>query len=558
MRRRALLPLLLLAALLTGCAAIPTSGPIGSGDVVPVEPGSAIPLANDPEIDATPEQIVSGFLSAGAPGLADEFTVARKFLTLTASREWDPRAGVVVYQGGGPEIELREDGSVRATMPVAATVDAGGRYAEAVPGSDKEVVFELLRDGGGQWRISGLEDGIVMSAPTFDALYRRTAIYFASLDRQHLVPDVRWFPTRNIATSAVSQLLAGPSPWLRDAVVSGAPEGTRLSTNAVTIADRVATVDLTADVRQATPEDRNLFQAQLSAVLGRLPGTLVTGVEVLVGGVEWTPTDVPALVRDPEPTEGPYVLSGDRLAVVEGGEVVPLADAAPLTGLDPRRPAVGVDGQVRVVLDGPGRLLQLPPGAAPPVVLATGTSLVAPSVDRHGWVWTGEERSAGVLLAIRSGEPTQVAAEWLDGRVVRSLRVSRDGARVAVISVGPDQAVTVDVLGVVRDQDGTPQLLGNPVRVGAVLESATEVAWVDEGMLAVLGTSGDLSVPAMHLVPVGGPTEALALVDQTVDIAAGRGERALYLAVADGVLYSRQDMSWFRVAQDVRDPVFPG
>lgn len=557
MRRRPVL-LLLLVALLTGCMAIPTSGPIGTGEDVPVEEGSAIPLANEPEPDAGPEQIVSGFLSAGAPGLSDEFTVAREFLTLGAARDWDPRQRVVVYDGGGPEITRRDDGTVRVSVPVTATVDDGGRYSEAVPGSDVELVFELQRDGAGQWRISALEDGILMSAPTFETLYRRTALYFASQDREELVPDVRWFPTRNIATVAVAQLLAGPSAWLRDAVVTGAPEGTRLATNAVTITDRAATVDLTPDVRQADAADRGLLLAQLEAVLSRLPGTLVTEVEVLVSGVAWAEPEVPELDRDPQPASGPWVLAGDRLAVVDRGEVVPAEDTAPLTGLDARSPALSLDEQTRVVLDGTTRLLRLPTDGSAPVVLLTGDDLVAPSVDRHGWVWSGERDAQGTVTAVRGDVVVPVAVEWLEGRRVHSLRIARDGTRAVLVSEGADQQVTVDVLGVTRDDDGAPQRLGRPLRIGAVLRDASEAAWVDEGTVAVLGTSRDLSVPAMHLVPLGGPSQPLSIVDGTVGIAAGRGDRSLYLAVDDGVLYTRQNMSWFRVAEDVRDPVFPG
>ena len=97
-----------------------------------------------------------------------------------------------------------------------------------------------------------------------------------------------------------------------------------------------------------------------------------------------------------------------------------------------------------------------------------------------------------------------------------------------------------------------------PLSIGASLTDATEVAWVDEVTVAVLGLSGSLSVPTMHLVPIGGPTQPLTLMEGTAGIAAGRGERALYLVDQDGVLLSRASNSWVTVATDVRDPVFPG
>ncbi|WP_149202598.1 LpqB family beta-propeller domain-containing protein [Actinotalea subterranea] len=558
--------LLAVAAGLAGCVGIPTSGPIGTGDAPVDEPGRPVPLADDPVLDAEPQAIVSGFLNAGSAGLADDFATARKYLTFGASDSWDPRARVLVYpeQSRGPQLEERDDGSILVTVPVQSVVDSAGRYAEAVPGArPEEIVFELMVDGAGQWRISGLDDGVVMNASNFDSLYRRAPVYFASKDGTHLVPDLRWFATTKTATLAAAALLEGPSPWLRDAVTSGAPEGVRLSTDAVPVSETgVALVDLAADAALADQGSRNLLQAQLEATLEGLPGTAISAVEVTVGGVPWEATQVPELLLDVVPASGPYVLQDERLAVVVEGEVVPVEDAWPLTGLSPSSPAVSPDESLRVVLAGLSRLLLLP-ASAEPVTLLTGTRLVPPSIDRFGWVWTGETISHGTLTAVAADrEVLTVAADWLEGRAVRSVRVSRDGTRVAVVSAGASpEDVVIDVAGVVRDEEGRPQSLGGteePLRVGAALTDATELAWVDEVTLAVLGTSGGMSNPTMHLVPVGGPTRALATVEGTVGIAAGRGERALYLVDAEHALLSKQGTSWKTVATDVRDPVFPG
>ena len=150
-----------------------------------------------------------------------------------------------------------------------------------------------------------------------------------------------------------------------------------------------------------------------------------------------------------------------------------------------------------------------------------------------------------------------MAAPWLDGRTVRSLRVSREGTRIAVVSAGAD-GVTVDVAGVVRDASGTPQRLTDHLRVGARLVTATEVAWVDESTLAVLGTSGTMTGPTVHLVPTGGLTRALPAIEGAVSVTAGRGERAVYVATADGGLHTLRGTSWASVATGVHSPAFPG
>jgi hypothetical protein len=118
--------------------------------------------------------------------------------------------------------------------------------------------------------------------------------------------------------------------------------------------------------------------------------------------------------------------------------------------------------------------------------------------------------------------------------------------------------VTLDVAGIVRDDSGTPQRIGDRLRVGARLTSATQVVWVDEATLAVLGASGTMTSPTMHLVPVTGRTQALPTLEGATSIAAGKGERALYLGGADGVLHNLQGTTWVTVATNVTDPAFAG
>ncbi|MBC7291596.1 MAG: GerMN domain-containing protein, partial [Actinotalea sp.] len=385
-------------AALAGCATIPTSGPIGTGEVVVRQPGAPVPLAIEPEPNASPEQIVGGFLRAVDAGIFDEFATARQFLAFQASSGWDPRARAVVYQGGGPDIVRQEDGTVLVTVPVASTIDSGGRLTEAPPSTRAEVAFELEQDGGGQWRISALEDGVLLSSPTFEQFFRRTPVYFATTDLEYLVPDVRWFATRNQATAAVEALLAGPSPWLRDAVRTGVPEGARLSTTAVTVDRGVAQVDLSVEARLASASERALLQAQLDATLMRQQGVLVNDVKMLIAGAPVDHPSVPELTVNPVPGPGPYVLVDGVLGLLERGEVVPVPGLAPF-GPEAAGPALQPgDGLVAVRL-GSTRVAVVPDDGSAPVPVLEGAGLVDPSVDRFGWIWTAERRSAGILRA---------------------------------------------------------------------------------------------------------------------------------------------------------------
>jgi hypothetical protein len=564
MRRRLWALALVAVVALSGCAEIPTSGPIHTGDVALNDPGQPIPLAMEPQQDASPEAIVYGFLAASQAGLNDQFVGARKFLTYSAAASWVPTTRLLVYPSTTqPDVEAQPDGTVVVRVPVQGSLDDTGVYTEASAGSREELAMELTQNTDGQWRISSLDDVVVMSSSDFSAYYRQVALYFATIDRHYLVPDVRWFPANGAPSYAARALLAGPAPWLRDAVVSGAPEGTRLGASGVDIsADQTATVDLTAAAASADAADRSLLIAQLTETLERA-GTTVSSVVVTAGeGKPWQST-VEAPERDPQPDTGPYVIADGRLQVLADGQLTPVEGSSELTD-GTHDPAISMDGSIRVALVGSGTLVRLPNDGSAPVELYRGTALLPPSIDRYGWIWTAEANGPGLIAVSPEGEVMEVTGDVLAGTPagspVLSLSVARDGSRIALVHEGGDQRPAIDVATILRDTTGTgrPQRLGSSFQVGFSMTDASQVEWMDESTLAVLGLSGSLVAPTVHLVPVGGQTSALPLVDGTVSIAAGRGDRALYLVDADGTLLWRQGAAWTDVAVDVRDPVFPG
>lgn len=551
---------------LTGCVGIPTSGPVEEGEVVLPEQDDAIPIPTGPREDATPEEIVKGFLAASAAGVYDDYQTAREFLSGGARTDWDPWASTTVYGTADPVVRVDEPDAVAlVTVEPVATVDDAGRYTESATGTDVLPLSFSLAQSAGEWRISELPDGVLMSYTSLESSHREVGVYFASLDGQVLVPEMRWFQRSKIVEQATRALIEGPSPWLRDGVRTGVPAGVSPPLAGITIdGANVLTLNLTSDIA-GTPsvEDRDLLQEQLTATLA---GTqkVISGITVTLNGRPWAPTsDVPQLEVNPTPTSGPFVLVDDAdgvstLTEVLNGKLVPVADAAPLTGLRAESPAVSLDGSIRVVLDGRRRLMLIPPDSGEPTPLVEGTALLPPSVDRYGWTWTAEELPATGLTAVSaSGEVLDVAADWLAGREVRSLRVSRDGVRVAVAYQSPEGPSVIEVAAIVRDGDGRPQSLGAERQVvGASLVAVDEISWLDEGTLAVLGMGAGVEAPTAYEVPLGGRTSSKPLQPGAVDIAA-TPER-IYLADVDGVLRRSQASTWTPVVTGVRDPAFPG
>jgi len=144
--------------LLSGCASIPSNGETG---VISVEDqAQRVQSEVEPEgpvEGADPNSIVRGFLAAGA-GHADDFAVARSFLTEDFSQDWEPESSVVVMPGGADfdtiTSEVSSDQqSISMSLPVDATLDSQRVYREERDDTEVDRDF-TLRQVNGEWRIS--------------------------------------------------------------------------------------------------------------------------------------------------------------------------------------------------------------------------------------------------------------------------------------------------------------------------------------------------------------------------------------------------------------------
>ncbi len=548
----------LLVTALPACATLPDSGPVQQGDPDVTEPGSIALLARLPGPDDSPSQIVDGFLRASAAGLTDDFTIAREFLAGSIRSSWDPLAQVSVYSGQPTlSVESGSDG-VGVSATVSATLDKDGRFTEALPGASVQVQFGLVLDGQGRWRIRAASDGVLLSEPIFRSLFQQVPLYFVSPDGEALVSETRFFPRRTVETAAVSSILAGPSPWLEEGAASRFPPGTRLLVDTVTVRDGVAQVGLSAEAREASPADRGLMLAQLNETLNGLPR--VQSVAVSAAGI---PFDMSAarrdLVVDPSVGTSPVVLADGFVRTVEGNDVVPWGDTGSVAEVNPSSPAVPYGDGLPVVLAGGSSVVTVPDEGQEPTTLLTGSApLSAPSFDRLGWAWVSPVTNIGRVNAVRlDGTRTVVGADWLAGREVRSLRVARDGARVLVLSL-EGTAVVFEVAAVVRDAAGAPVSLGRPLRIGQRINRATTAVWVDQQTVAALGRLNDGTDDTVVVAVVGGPTSSLPAVDGAAGLAAGKGDRLLFVSTGAGELFTRNGLGWTPVVRGVRDPTFPG
>lgn len=590
--RRAVLTWLL-AWLLTACASIPTAGPVTQGREVN-EPRLRY-FATGPGAGDEPEEIVAGFLRAAAAA-EDNHAVARSFLAGDRRQDWRPNGRVLVHAVGdavrvrtspmpatddSPGQDSASAVQVDLSVELAAVLDDAGRYQGAAPAETVELQL-TLEQVQGQWRITALEDGLLLPAADFARFYEPIALYYSDPARSVLVPDVRWFSERDLATAtaATEALLAGPSTWLADAVITGAPAGTRLALDSVRVNDRMASVELSNQALLAGPADRQLLRVQLQQTLQQVDDVDV--VRVTVEGVDYAPSDRSApggrlqLARNPGVPSSPVLLESDRLVRLRGTRIEPVEQVPAFSGRQPSSPALALDeSRYALLVDEGSRLLsgRLDQSSAEPVQLLAGVDLTPPSIDRAGWVWSTPAAGTGVVTAahppatppeIDGGEPrlrvAEVQAPGLAGRRIRSLRISRDGARALVVSSGDGQE-RLEVAGVVRDSAGRPSRLTELLPLAPGMTDMTSAAWVDESTVVVLGRRQGGAVRPF-VVTVVGPATATAEVDGASTVTAANGVRAIYVGTSDGRLIARSGGGWVEVATDVEgpllDPAYPG
>lgn len=518
-----LLALLLACATLAGCASVPDSSPVQvlrrvtDGDTAILPPG--------PVDGANPLDLVRGFVNASGSS-ADGHGAARRFLAPEA--DWDDAAGITVMDGLFNTVyseDLPAAGVDVTSVRVRGTGIGrlGGDGAFAPDRFPVEIDLDLARSDG-QWRISALPDGVVVTLSDFRINYRTVRVHFVDPARGTVVGDLRHLPgvpARAQAARAMDMLLAGPSAALRGAAVTRLPVGTRLRSNVAESPDGALIVDLT-EVGELDQESRRLIAAQVVFTLAEVN---VGRVRLLVDGVPLLP-DQPDLTRDSDLTRDDGVdLAGDRAS---GSDVAALAatDGAVLRAGGPelgaRLPGPVGDGTFNVesaAINPAGDRLALVTQAEDQRTLQVGSGtgggfaavgVTAATMTRPCWgpggteVWTALDGASVARVGVVDGVPTRLsdvdAAELTALGPVQELRLSADGLRVAAVVGG-----VLHVAAVARRLDGEV-VLRNVLRLRpADLGEVVGVDWAGTDRLVVIGRRGDRPV---SLVAVDGLTVA--------------------------------------------------
>jgi hypothetical protein len=534
---------------LTGCAALPVAGPVRIGpDLTPnIDNESFYYSPSGPIEGASKAEILSGFLAAGT-GPQNDYAVAREYLSESIRASWNPNLEVLV-QRQSPQVTIGDDDTAQLQVDVIAQIDADGRYETRASGTTRILDYKFIREGG-QWRLSSAPDATVLIKPVFEVVFRDYSIYFVDRQKRALVPELRWFPaTAATGTKLVNALLRGPSSWLRQAVISAIPSGTRLSIDAVTVENGVALVDLTARALVASRADRSLLKAQLDATLSQLQN--VQSVAISIERSSQEITDPTAALRA-EGSRALVVLGDQGLEAVVSAETDFLNSGADFFELNPTT-NISITKQsswlAALTPAGVIKTSSIDPGVAALLVDARA-GIVGIEFDRQDYLWSlGRARGSDVFATFTNGDRTRVQAPWLTGEAVRGFSISPEGSRIAILVAGATRN-RVLVSGIVRDLSGTPIELATPIEIGSEIGAPSHLSWVGPTTVAVVNSTPDFTNAV--LVSIGGTSRPIAALPNTKAIVAAGPSSQLYLLSTAGELYRFSGSTWSIVRSDVK------
>ncbi|MEU5363212.1 LpqB family beta-propeller domain-containing protein [Streptomyces sp. NPDC005925] len=587
------------AVLLAGCASMPDSGDLRGVESTARQDTQVRVFAMPPHENASPSEIVQGFLEALTSDDTN-YETARKYLTTAAGHTWRPELSTTVLEDA-PEtnaepVGSREEGEefvFSMSGSKVATVDAQQSYVP-VTGAYSRPVHLTKNHEDGQWRIDALPQGVVMGKSDFQRNYMSVNKYFFASDAEAgqspqpaAVADPVYVRRRvEPMTQMVRSVLKGPTKWLGPVVRSSFPTGTALQAEGDALApddQNKLTVPLNARAARVGQGRCEEMAAQVLFTLQNLTPA-VDEVELRSGGkqlcslTEGSHADAVAALTSAQEPDYLYFVDGDhRLVRLSAGSGDTKAEPAPgALGEGEkalRTVAVSRDEHTAagVRLDGKALYVgALVSGGSlgDPVLRSEGKTeenrLTAPSWDVRGDLWVADRDPANprlLLLEKGAGEPVEVETSGLDGRV-RAVRVAADGVRIALV-VEKDSRRSLLIGRIERGgkTDGRPTVTVRELRSATPeLEEVTAMSWAGDSRLVVVGRE-EGGVQQMRYVQSDGSApeeQAPTALPGVEEIAACQDDQTPLVANSeDGIVRLPAGAQWRKVTEGTA-PVYPG
>lgn len=546
---KSLIGIALVAALaLTGCAQIPTDSTVQTGSDIQsgVTSDYTYYSPSGPTKGDGQTEILNGFINAFT-GPQNDYLVAREFLTTSLASSWDPTQKLLI-ENARPTITFIGTDKATVAISVAASVDQLGHYRSFTTSHQQTFDYTFVKEAG-EWRIASAPNATVLVRPVFDVLFKSYNLYFYDQQGRYLIPDLRWFPTRqSTGTRLVSALLAGPSNWLLAAAHNTFPNGTKLSLQSVPISNGTAVVDLNAVAAKATPDEMQHMLAQLNATLtqvGQVYGTVIR--------IEHVPQSIAEL---------PYHLALNANAVpyvLNNGGLATLSGANPLAAVNSIVKKLGAtdfavnDQTTLVALQSPqGISLVKNYGATPDSLLIDNRpNLLRPAIDPQGYTYTfGSAKGSTLKVYSANGKAILTQGGWLAGFSHLAFAISQEGSRIA-FTLRNGSSTSLYIATIIRDYQGVPISISQPQLVSSMPVVGSGLGWVGEDSIGLI-TAVDGMVATPTLVTIGGDIKTMTPLSSAVEVVAHSLGTTTWALDAHGSVWQLRGYSWLQVSSEIK------
>jgi hypothetical protein len=548
-----------LVILLSGCAGIPNSSGVNYGEEISTDTSAQFVrvIARPPSLGMTPEEIVRGFLDASADP-SENYGIARQYLDIESAGDWNPLTGIEIYEPSTIDVAVSSP-----TLTVSAgkigTISDLGRYQSSDPGAQVSKSFELRREASGEWRISELSDGILLSSGDVDRSFRSFPIYFFNTEFTSLITDNVLVPVSDsgAATSLVRSLLDGPSSYLSPVATSAFPVGTTLTYGSVPVTNGVAQVDLSNEILGADESTRRALSAQLVWTLSVLPN--VSAVQVSVSGQPLALSNVGALqtiqdwqslstLPNSEMTSLNVIRNEKIFAVVNDSDNLKYIAPAPLVFASPNP----TDTRIATVTADRKSLQVTNSSESQFEVFAQGDQISKPTWDRDGSIYFSDA-GQGVREVLSDGtlRPVPVDVSTLGTNdQVKQVAVASDGVRVAVVlSNGIQDVIAV---GAIFKTDSETRIIGLH-RIERSITSVRDVVWSSPTSIAVIGSDESKSELLFDVSLLDGKTRLFSTPVGAQQISVD-GIGKLFVSAVDGtnqLVFQQSFGSWTQITSGI-------
>jgi hypothetical protein len=580
----AAISLLAAGILAAGCTAIPTSGGVHAAGAQKNgnEPQSRVVFQPQGPVEGeSPTDIVDGFRFASAD-FAD-ISISRSFLV---DPTWQPDQGVrVIDEQSGPATftPQGDHATVRYVDHWIGTIGVDGTYQPVAGNQTVDYTYELEKDpkAKGEWRIVNPPPYLILPPSRINSTFNAGYLYFLSPRNDQVLVPVRVFlpiTGTDAARELVLQLLSGPPQWLKDAgVTSAIPSGTQLQNVTQSQEGGVVTVNLSPEIASLSPADRDAASAQLVYTLQGYGGgdfkIQAAGQPVenshhvaLQTTKTWSAYDT-----DSVDAGSFYFIGQDQRTRSANGQPIPGdagSGAVKLLAAAVAPKAANTPGPDLIAgVDSDGSTQHLYVGTmAQPKRVDFGASFTTPSWDMFGNVWTVRTETPGGAQEVRVSPVTQAGTtkfmtvgdkELAASQLIETLRVSRDGTRVAVIAKSAAAGPQLLIGHIVKSAQGESIEGFYPV-APSLVPVPDGVAWASSTKLQVLATASGATSPSIWTVDVDGWSEQQIpspAVD-VVSIAKAPGH-PLIIGTKSGQIEMSVDDAW-QVVSSGTMPLYPG